>query len=292
MYYLFEESDSLNTPVECFEYDAAKNCFPVKQHWHYFVELIYMLDGSAEMYANGDKFLLSEGDMIVFHPKTVHSICAVDNVMPRYAVLKFDINRMTQTASYAPKFRSIFKTAEKNGMNVFFDSEQTAEYNMGKCFESCIKEMNTQQYGYDLAIQNNIYMLLVSIVRVWTKSGFVVNNETFAEDERYDIFNITEFIDENMTNSIKVSDIAARCNMSYSYFAKQFVSVYGKSCKEYIEMMRIYKAEEYLMFTDFDLNYISQETGFSDCSHLIKSFKHFRGTTPKQFRLQHKNSKQ
>ena len=60
--------------------------------------------------------------------------------------------------------------------------------------------------------------------------------------------------------------------MSYSYFAKKFLAVYGKTCKGYIEEMRIIKAEEFLIFTDFDLERISRETGFSDPPHLIKSF--------------------
>ncbi len=46
---LFEKSDSLNTPIECFVFDAGQNIFPVKPHWHYFAEFIYMLDGRAEM---------------------------------------------------------------------------------------------------------------------------------------------------------------------------------------------------------------------------------------------------
>ena len=77
--------------------------------------------------------------------------------------------------------------------------------------------------------------------------------------------------------------------MSYSYFAKKFLSVYGKTCKEYIEELRLYKVEEFLMFTDFDMNYIAQETGFTDCSHMIKSFKKGREITPKQFRILHKH---
>ena len=95
---------------------------------------------------------------------------------------------------------------------------------------------------------------------------------------------LIETYKENMSSNIKVTEIADICGMSYSYFAKKFLSVYGKTCKEYMEDMRIYKVEEFLAFTDFDLTYISQETGFSDCSHMIKSFKKHHGTTPKQFR--------
>lgn len=52
--------------------------------------------------------------------------------------------------------------------------------------------------------------------------------------------------------------------------------------------MKIFKVEDFLLFTDFDLTYISQETGFSDCSHMIKCFKKYRDCTPKQFRTKHK----
>ena len=77
------------------------------------------------------------------------------------------------------------------------------------------------------------------------------------------------------------------CNMSYSYFAKNFKQYYGRSCKEYIEFIRVSKAADLLLFTDFDLSYISQETGFSDSSHLIKIFRKWKGVTPKQFKKQH-----
>lgn len=29
MYNLFEESDSLNAPIECFYFDTSKECFPI-----------------------------------------------------------------------------------------------------------------------------------------------------------------------------------------------------------------------------------------------------------------------
>ena len=77
-----------------------------------------------------------------------------------------------------------------------------------------------------------------------------------------------------------------KCNMSYSGFAAKFHDLYGMTCKEYIEKMRIFKAEEYLLFTDNDLAFISEKTGFADTSHFIRIFKKHRGITPKQFRKQ------
>lgn len=281
---LFENSDFLNSPIECFGFDTDKDCFPIRPHWHYFMEIIYITEGTAEMHSDDRTYFLGKGDMIIFHPKSVHSIYTANGSRLRYDVLKFDINRIILSSDYAPKLRSIFRSAEKKGAEIVFPSEFTAKAGIERIFATCIKEMRERKYGFDTVVHSGICELLISVLRRWQDSGFSVDSDAFAEDERYDIYNITEYIDEHISEGIQVSEIAERCGMSYSYFAKKFLSVYGKTCKEYIENMRLFKVEEFLLFTDFDLNYISQETGFSDCSHMIKSFKQSRGVTPKKFR--------
>ena len=72
--------------------------------------------------------------------------------------------------------------------------------------------------------------------------------------------------------------------MINSYFAKMFLIHYGQSCKQYIEFIRLNKVENLLLFTDYDLNFIATETGFADCSHLIRTYKKHYQITQKQFR--------
>lgn len=289
MSFLFEKSNSLNTPIECFIFDASREVFPVRPHWHYFCEVIYILEGSAHMQYNDASFILKEKDMILFHPRTVHSISAADAGSLKYAVLKFDINKFNISSPYAPKLRTIFKQAEQQQMNKFFSADQTGQLNIPVLFDSCLSEIRDKEYGYDLMLQNHIYTLLMNIMRHWLNNGLSINVDT--AENNYDIDSITEYIDTGMHEDLRVTDIARECGMSYSCFAKKFHEHYGMSCKEYIERMRIFKVEEFLLFTDYPLNYICQETGFSDCSHLIKSFKQYRGTTPKQFKLSHRVQK-
>ncbi|MBE6902838.1 MAG: AraC family transcriptional regulator [Ruminococcaceae bacterium] len=285
MHYLFEADDTLNRPIECFYYDPVSKQFPVKLHWHYFMEIIYILEGCAEMRANEQSYYLHSGDMILFHPECVHGIYAADGNPLRYAVMKFDINRLSLTSDYTPKLRSIFRSAEKRGMSSVFPDSFTAAEGIEQHFIACIDEMQQGGYGYDVIVRSHISQLLIKVLRYWQTQGFSVDRQVFAEDNSYDVYNITEYIDKTLSDNVAVSEIAKRCGMSYSYFAKKFLSVYGRSCKEYIEQMRLYKVEELLLYTDFDLNYISQETGYSDCSHMIKSFRRHKGITPKQFRI-------
>ncbi|MBE6841763.1 MAG: AraC family transcriptional regulator [Ruminococcus sp.] len=290
MHNLFEQSDALNSPLECFFFDTSEKTFPIKPHWHYFMEIIYVMEGTAKMYSDENEYIVSKEEMIIFHPQTVHSIYKADDSKLRYAVFKFDINKIYTAISYAPKLRSIFKSAQKKNMIIHFSAMQTKMMDCKAVFTDCILEHTEQKYGYELVLRSRLNILLTNIIRLWQCNGFSIDTDIFANDSGYDIDSITEYIDMHICENIQVNDIAEKCGLSYSCFAKKFRLLYNMSCKEYIEIMRIFKVEEFLLFTDFDLNYISQETGFSDCSHMIKSFKKHRQCTPKQFRLNHKRT--
>ncbi len=290
MHNLFEQSDSLNKPFECFDFNANKETFPVKPHWHYFIEIIFVRSGTAEIYSDGEKYHVKENEMLIIHPQSVHSIYRQNDNELLYSVFKFDINKIAyNSGTYTPKFRNIFKSAYKKKMPVLFSGEQTNHMNCNEIFDICINECQMRKYGYTLIVTSKIRELLTLIVRNWLSLNFSIDSDVLNDDNEYSIDTITEYIDIHLCENIQVTDIAEKCRLSYSCFAKKFSQLYSMSCKSYIEIMRIFKVEEYLLFTDFDLNYISQETGFSDCSHMIKSFKKYRGCTPKQFRINSKN---
>ena len=71
---LFEYTDKLNKPYECFFLDMKKEWLPVQPHWHYFMEILYVTRGTALMYQNEQSYIVNEGDLIVFLPSVVHSV--------------------------------------------------------------------------------------------------------------------------------------------------------------------------------------------------------------------------
>ena len=288
MQYLFEYHDTLDSPYEAFLYDTVTMPFPVRPHWHYFMEIIYMLEGTGLIECDGQSFAVEEGDMILFHPESVHAIYTATNFHLKYAVIKFDVNKLYTENSYAPKLRVILESANKSKeAGIFFKEETIKDIPVKEIFDECRLELENQNYGYDIVVHNKICYLLVQLIRIWRENGFSTDMAAARAVETDSIHDITAYIDAHAGESIRVEELADMCNMSYSYFAKNFKQYYGRSCKEYIEFIRVSKAADLLLFTDFDLSYISQETGFSDSSHLIKIFRKWKGVTPKQFKKQH-----
>lgn len=281
---LYEYTDNLNSPVEAFIFKANND--RVKSHWHYFIEILYILEGTAAASCNQNHFHLHPGEMFFIPPQGIHSIYNPDKEKPlRYVVLKFDANRIHLSKDYLPKISSIFRSPDKTiHLPVVFTQKDFPNFPLHDFFMNCIHEIDEKNYGYDAFLNAGISQLMIKMLRIWRENG-LEEMDSFIKEEDYSIHDILMYIDEHSQDNIHVQDLAEMCHMSYSYFAKTFRELYGQTCKEYIESVRLSKVENLLLFTNYDLTYICSETGFSDCSHLIRVFKKKYHMTPKKYRL-------
>ncbi|MCR5467905.1 MAG: AraC family transcriptional regulator [Lachnospiraceae bacterium] len=281
---LYENTDRLNSPLEAWFTDTSYMTFPIESHWHYFVEILYVTEGIINVSCNETTYTLKKGEMIFIPPQVVHAIFGPENKKSgNYVVLRFDPNRMDFSMSYLPKVNTISKVFTQNkNMKLVFSNEDIDGIELKSFFDICLSEMDTKKYGYDQFMQYHVSALIIALYRYWHESG--VEMEQTVSEDYFNIHDILMYIDRHSNEQIRMETLAKKCNMSYSYFAKVFHDLYGQSCKEYIEFIRLSKVENLLLFTDYDLNYISSETGFSDCSHLIRVFKRRYGITPKKYR--------
>ncbi len=292
---LFEYTDTLRAPYEAFLFDASKETFPIRAHWHYFVEIIYVLQGSVEVVCDSESFVLGPDEVFIFPPSSVHAIYAASYGALRYYVLKFDLNQLESSIHSSEsgniRFTSCFPTSmprkeEFLKLSLRANELEKEREKVKEIFERCIKELNSREFGYLSITRSYICELLIQYMRHRRAKGLKIHEITDSKESNC-INTITEYIDEHLSEELRVEDLAKRCNMSYSYFAKCFSELYGQSCKHYISFLRLCKAENMLLFTDYDLTYISQETGFCDCSHLIHAFKEKNKVTPHQYRKIH-----
>ena len=281
----YEPTNPLSMPFECFEYDSAVNPFPVSEHWHYFAEVIFGVEGNLLVSRGKESAVLRPSEIIFINPLMRHSLSSADGKPVRYNVIKLDLGQIGETPSYAPDLRTLMLEAEQDHRSFHLSVEQTHSTHIDYMFKECLREYRGKEFAYDLKIRAVLYLIFTSLIRLWIQDGFSLQNRTVQSDPLY---SITSYIDRHIQESLKVEELARHCGLSYPWFAKRFREIYGISCKEYIEKVRISKVAHYLVFTDYDLNYISQATGYADCSHMIKDFRRLKQTTPGQFRQLHK----
>lgn len=96
---------------------------------------------------------------------------------------------------------------------------------------------------------------------------------------------IQSFIDENYCkDSICITLIADAVEITPTYLSHFFKENTGVSVMRYIEQRRMDKAKQLLCDTDFTVNEIAGQTGFTNSAVLIRTFKKVNGITPGQYR--------
>ena len=276
---LFEYIDILNKPYDIFCTNRADS--PL--HWHYYSEILYIHSGTFNVCCNNGNAVLNKGDICYFYPLQLHSV-EIDPKSPeeaRYSVIKFNVQILGIPKEYLkPVYDSfIHRTAEDDFCLIFNDKNKEIE----KMVNNIVSEFASSEWMNMLAVRSGITLMLIHMAR-----RLNLNEKKVPKPSEQDmsVYNVLEYIDEHSADPLEVSALAKMCNMSYSNFARLFRENYGRSCKEYIQYIRVNKAQDLLLNTDFDLDYIAQETGFYDCSHFIRQYRKWRGITPKQERLQ------
>lgn len=276
---LFEYIDNLEKPYDIFYTDSVNS--PL--HWHYYSEIIYMTKGSVTLTCNNKSTVLKQGDLCYIYPLQLHEFTPAEKGETEYGVVKFDIHTINIPQSYLSKMYDIFirRTADED-FCIILRNGAVDENLIKSLVQNAVEENAGKPDFYSLRVQSDIYMLLIEIARKMEKKPDQKRNK--GNDTGFSFYSILEYIDIHSGEQLEIGQLAEMCHMSYSHFAKLFRENYGRSCKEYITYIRLNKAQDLLLHTDYDLNYIALETGFFDCSHFIRTYKKWKGITPKQER--------
>lgn len=89
------------------------------------------------------------------------------------------------------------------------------------------------------------------------------------------------YLEKHFAQNTPVSDLAAMCFLSESYFRARFREVSGVSPTEYRNRLRVAKAEELLGSSLWTVGLVAETLGFCDTSHFYRVYKKITGRTPR-----------
>ena len=93
-----------------------------------------------------------------------------------------------------------------------------------------------------------------------------------------------EYIEKNLTEDLKIEDIASYSFISSFYFQKGFSIICGYGVGEYIKNRRLSVAGHEVLNTDKKIIDIAMEYGYDSADSFTKAFKRFHGCTPREVR--------
>jgi two-component system response regulator YesN len=99
-----------------------------------------------------------------------------------------------------------------------------------------------------------------------------------------EIIKAMQYIDDNYTEDIGLSNLAAYVGLSESYLSYLFKKETGKGIANYISHLRLEEGKRLLQTSDLSVNEIVQKIGFSNIYYFSNTFKKAYGFSPTEYR--------
>jgi len=273
----------LKYSYRCFKQKKSSDHIMTSHHWHNYIELLFFNGGKASIYLNGKLYYAKKDDLIIINSKEPHYVESRDP-STEYTVIQFDPEMLhMSSAVFALKYIIPFSGPEKDFPRLFNDELKL--HDIKKKVENIFEEHTNEEYAYELAVQGNIVMLFLDIVRAWHKYGINIESSAHIKDRDLEWLNkAISFIGDNYNQDISARDVSKICLMSYNYFTTRFKQLLGRSFSSHLNSVRLRNAEHDLISTDKSITEIAYDSGFSSTSYFISMFSKHKSMTPQNYR--------
>jgi AraC-like DNA-binding protein len=252
-----------------------KNCDKISTgHSHNYFQYVYILDdANACLIIEGERYLLKKNNIYLIKPHTIHSFEITQNT----------INML----------ECKFFTANKEILDIlnFLPNHLTCTDNkILNILKEIVLELKDKSYK-DSYIYLKLYEIILLLNRIKIKDRHLLNNsETpknrFEELKQNKFDNLIDFIKNNYYDSeLTIDALASVVHLEKTYFSKAFKKVYNTSPMQYLNIIRLQHALNFLEYTNYSIIEISDKVGFKSFNAFINAFKKTYKISPKDYRI-------
>lgn len=225
-------------------------------HFHKNYELIYVFSGIVKLILNSKLYELSEGELFLISPYTIHSLSVVPGSKAWIGVFSED---------YIPRF------AKKNNK---------IQYSKFKCDEE-IENFLKKFLFYEG--QSSVNMTKGCLYIVCSECRKNAKSMTDSKDSALR-GKVIDFISKNLSSEVTLAQTAQALGYEYHYFSSLFHQHFEMNFKEFINVFKIEYASELLLDATKSIAFVALECGFQSVRNFNRVFKNYTGQTPTEYR--------
>ncbi len=275
----YQQSDysrSIGFPIKFHHVDRNNPHYRIPAHWHIEHEIVRVLEGQMELNLNETSVTLLKGDSAIVSGGVMHSAEAEDCVY-EYAV--FDLNEFMRGSIAVKK-----DIEDVRSHRIVPNGKYPAESDESRIISNIFETLKSGENGYEFVTQGLIFVLIGTVIsnRSYTYSD-PETEKSLKKAEK--IKGAVSLIKEQYMSDLTLNDLADTAGMSPKYFCRFFSEMTGKTPIEYLNSYRIERACELLLTDGRTVTDVCMHCGFNDLSYFVKTFKKYKGITPKQYKI-------
>lgn len=256
-----------------------------RAHIHPAIEFIYITQGTFQIGIDSEQFTAGAGDLVLFRANAIHTTRLIGDCAGEYYVLKIDPTLLFQIFFGGDINGCVIPFIHRNTGDISFFSSSDIPEETKHILDLMIYEFNHSDRFFFAVERAHAAAFLVSLLRTVIKNeSYLIDGGDINEKSVALIHECVKYVNENYASDITPTECAASIHLSYSYFAKLFRAVMGKTFKEYLTGVRLAKAHNILVSTDLPITDVAASCGYSNLSYFISEYKKMYGKTPREAR--------
>lgn len=250
---------------------------------HENYEMVYIKKGMAVFEVVGQPVTIGPNDIIIIKPEQPHKFIVKSETNCEFIVLNFKFqNQMEEEVSQVPLSDFLnFVSGKESGSFISLKVSQKNEIIV--LLNRILKERQSDDIGSEFLERLMVMELFVHISRAlkmeWENS---IKNRSPKVKELIHV--AVNYIKNNFERDIALADIAKFVFLSPSYFTRAFKEEMGISPINYLLKIRVERAKELLVETQWKISDIALSVGFANQQRFNEIFKKYAGATPLQYR--------
>lgn len=258
-------------------------------HFHNYMEIGYCYDGVGELVL-GEQTYHFTGDEFTVIPKNYpHTTNSEPGTISRWEYLFIDVDGVLSDL-----YQRMGNTKRMNYMLQRISSEaifQKAENRpkLAGIIRKLIEIMRNTEEFYVEESKGVLAELLVNIARENKSDG-----KTTEPGRRMapPIARAMDYITLHYMEPVRIDELASWCHISETHFRRLFSECMNMSPLEYINLVRVQTACNYLKNTDQSIIDIANKCGFTTPSTFNRNFRQVTGVSPSEWRKRPENYEQ
>ena len=245
-------------------------------NWHYHdeLELLPVYCGELVIGFEDEELVAREGDVIFVNagvPHTTRSDVPHSTGLVQFKESDFINGELPRIIRYSRKMHGI----ENTPVTIIHSKE------LLEAVSEIIEEGKSKKPAADFFVKSAIYKTLGILYRMGVLKDA---DEMLAERDVQKILPVLSYVNTSYAEALKLSEVAAMLSFDESYFCRIFKNATGATFTEYLNFVRISKAEKLLKKTHKSILEISESVGFSSVSYFNRIFKKYHLVSPRAYR--------
>lgn len=243
----------------------------LRKHCHDHFEIYFITKGSCCYFINDKAYHLVPGDIILIPDGIMHNTKYQNTVYSRKLISCSEYFIPDSVRAHIPSLIHLYRNPEVTDSidEVFRKIEE--EYGCGDEFCEDMLKCYTN-------------MLFLIMARNPVKCDKEENSRHYVDDA-------IDYIQSNFTHNITLPMLSERYFVSPEHFSRVFKRRTGFTFVEYLNALRLQKAESMLkQLNTAPITQIAEECGFNDSNYFSLKFKELYGMPPKRFQTMNKGA--